>query len=259
MVNRATRRASVLRRILRIGSDLACAAHVPSEIHPVGVAEADAAPTFASPRRRPMSTLTLHYFPIAGRAGAIRDALRIGKIAFDDQHVGRDEFRRMKTEGELPFGSLPVLDIGGDAPCRIAQSNAILRYAGRLAGLYPDDALAALRVDELLEFGEDVNHALAPSMHEPDVEKKLAMRKVIVDVKIPQWGHCLESRLAANSDPSHFVGTTLTVADLKLLYTLDSLVSGILDGIPTTVLDTFVKLGAWRAAVRGERDARVGG
>jgi hypothetical protein len=29
----------------------------------------------------------------AGRAGAIRDAFRIGGIAFEDKHVGRDEFR----------------------------------------------------------------------------------------------------------------------------------------------------------------------
>ena len=59
-----------------------------------------------------MTQLTLHYFPIAGRAGAIRDALRIGRIPFEDKHVGREEFRRLKAERELPFGSLPVLDVG---------------------------------------------------------------------------------------------------------------------------------------------------
>ncbi len=204
-----------------------------------------------------MTQLTLLYFPIAGRAGAIRDALRIGGIPFEDKHVGRDEFRRMKAEGELPFGSLPVLDLGGDAPCRIAQSNAILRYAGRLAGLYPNDPLEALRVDELLDFGEDMNQALGPSMQEPDMEKKLAMRKVLAEEKIPHWCRCLEKRLEANGDASHLVGSSLTVADLKLLHGMDSLVSGHLDGIPRTVLDPFEKLGAWRAAVRAERDAKL--
>lgn len=206
-----------------------------------------------------MTQLTLLYFPIPGRAGAIRDALRIGGVAFEDKHVGRDDFRRMKTENELPFGSLPAVDIGGSSPARIAQSNAILRYAGKLAGLYPSDPLEALRVDELLDFVEDINQALSPSMREPDVEKKLAMRKAIVDESIPSWARALEARLAANSDPTHFVGDKLTIADLKVLYGLDQLVSGHLDGVPKTVLDAYPKLQAWRASVRAERDAKVAG
>lgn len=204
-----------------------------------------------------MTQLTLMYFPIAGRAGAIRDAFRIGGIAFEDKHVGRDEFRRMKAERELPYGSLPALDIGGDVPRRIAQSNAILRYAGRLAGLYPVEPIDGLRVDEILDFTEDMNHALAPSMQEPDMEKKLAMRKVITDEKIPHWCRCIETRIDANDDPLHLVGRALTVADLKALHAFDSLVSGHLDGIPQTVLDGFPKLQAWRSAVRAERDARL--
>jgi glutathione S-transferase len=204
-----------------------------------------------------MTELTLLYFPFAGRAGAIRDAFRIGKIPFEDKHVGRDDFRRMKTEGELPYGSLPALDIGGDKPHRIAQSNAILRYAGRLSGLYPSDPLEALRVDELLDFAEDMNHALAPSMREQDMDKKLAMRKVLTDETIPMWVRCIESRLDANDDPLHLVGKALSIADLKLLHGFDSLVSGVLDGVPKTVLDGYAKLGAWRTAVQAERDARL--
>jgi len=206
-----------------------------------------------------MTQLTLLYFPFAGRGGAIRDAFRIGGVAFEDKHIGRDEFRRMKTEGELPLGSLPALDVGGETPFRISQSNAILRYAGRLAGLYPSDPLEALRVDELLDFAEDMSHALSPSMREPDMDKKLAMRKEIVDARIPTWCRLLESRIAANGNATHLVGSSLTIADLKLLYGFDALVSGNLDGVPTTVLDPFPKIGAWRTAVRAERDARVAG
>lgn len=204
-----------------------------------------------------MTQLTLLYFPATGRAGAIRDAFRIGRVPFEDKHVGRDEFRRLKAERELPFGSLPVLDIGGEKPKRIAQSNAILRYAGRLAGLYPTDPLEALCVDELVDFGEDINQALGPSMMEPDKDKKLAMRQAIVAEKIPHWCRCLEARLEANGDPHHLVGRALTIADLKLMHVFDGFVSGHLDGIPTTVLADYPKLEAWRAAVHKERDARV--
>lgn len=204
-----------------------------------------------------MTQPKLHYFPIAGRAGAIRDAFRIGRIPFEDHHVGRDEFRRLKTSGELPYGSLPALDLACEPPIRIAQSNAILRYVGKLAGLYPTDPVQALRVDELIDFAEDVNHALSPSMQESDMEKKLAMRKVIAEEKIPHWCRCVEARLATNGDGKHLVGDSLTIADLKLLHLFDSLVSGHLDGIPKTVLEPYAALETWRAAVRAERDAKI--
>ena len=71
-------------------------------------------------------------------------------------------------------------------------------------------------------------------------------------------GATVEARLAANDDPRHFVGSTLTIADLKLLHGLDSLVSGVLDGIPKDALDGYAALGAWRTAVRAERSQKLG-
>jgi hypothetical protein len=122
---------------------------------------------------------SLRYFPFPGRAGAIRDALRIGGIAFEDATSARS-VRALKASGELPFGSLPVLDVetaGGRVSA--AQSNAILRFVGRRAGLYPtDDDVRALKVDEALDLGEDLYHLLTPSMVEENAERRMAMRKV---------------------------------------------------------------------------------
>jgi glutathione S-transferase len=39
---------------------------------------------------------------------------------------------------------VPVLEVGGVVYC---QSNAILRYVGKLAKLYPEDPVLALRAD----------------------------------------------------------------------------------------------------------------
>src|ERR1051326_4752160 len=103
-------------------------------------------------------SLRVRYFPFPGRAGAIRDALRIGGIRFDDVHVPLEEFQQLKAAGELPFGSLPVLDVKSSAgTVSAAQSNGILRFVGKLAGLYPvDDPIKALKVDEALDVAEDL-------------------------------------------------------------------------------------------------------
>src|SRR5262245_54167499 len=135
-----------------------------------------------------MTELRLRYFPFPGRAGAIRDTLRIGRIPFEDVQVPAERFTEQKARGELPFGSLPILDVVTDgARVTSAQSNAILRYAGRLAGLYPvDDPLRALKVDEAMDVAEDLYHLIGPSIGEQDVARRMAMRKVLAEDTLPR-------------------------------------------------------------------------
>jgi len=206
-----------------------------------------------------MTTLRLQYFPFPARAGAIRDTLRIGKIPFDDVHVSAERFQELKEANAFPFGSLPVLDIAtASGTITSAQSNAILRYAGRLTGLYPvDDALKALKVDEAMDLAEDLYHVIGPSIGEADAGRRMAMRKVLAAETLPRWGGFLERLLVANGRTGFVAGDTLTVADLKLHWIIDKLTNGSLDGIPTSVLDGLPALTAWRANVAAVRAARL--
>ena len=141
---------------------------------------------------------------------------------------------------------------------RSAQSNAILRFAGRLSGLYPvDNPVQALKVDEALDLGEDINDLLGPSLHEQDMEKKLAMRKVLAEETLPFWADCFERLLVANGNTGFIVGDSLSVADLKLYWIIDFLTNGSLDGIPTSLLDNFATVMSWRRNVTAVREARL--
>jgi prostaglandin-H2 D-isomerase / glutathione transferase len=203
--------------------------------------------------------LRLRYFPFPGRAAAIRDALRIGRVAFEDIHVQPDRFREQKVAGQLPFGSLPVLDVQThEGTVSAAQSNAILRFAGRRAGLYPmDDPVRALKVDEALDLGEDLYHVIAPSIDEQDAERRLAMRRILAEETLPRWVGFLERLLVANSRTGFVVGAALTVADLKLYWVVDKLTNGTLDGIPKSLLDGSPAVTAWRKNVAAVREARL--
>jgi prostaglandin-H2 D-isomerase / glutathione transferase len=205
------------------------------------------------------NTLRLRYFPFPGRAAPIRDALRIGGVAFDDVHVPPDRFRELKAAGELPFGSLPVLDVetpGGIVSA--AQSNAILRFAGRRAGLYPtDDPVRALKVDEALDLGEDLYRVIGPSIDEQDAERRIAMRKILAQETLPRWAGFLERLLVANGRTGFVVGDSLSIADLKLYWVTDKLTNGTLDGIPKSLLDGFATVTAWRKNVAAVREARL--
>jgi glutathione S-transferase len=204
--------------------------------------------------------LRLRYFPFPGRAGAIRDALRIGGIAFEDVHVPPDVFQKQKAAGALPFGSLPVLDVETSrGTVSTAQSNAILRFVGRRAGLYPvDDPMRALKVDEALDLGEDLYHVIGPSIGEQDADRRMAMRKILAEETLPRWAGFLERLLVANGRTGFVAGDSLSVADLKLYWIVDKLTNGTLDGIPTSLLDGFPTVIAWRKNVAAVREARLG-
>jgi glutathione S-transferase len=203
--------------------------------------------------------LRLRYFPFPGRGGAIRDALNIGGIPFEDAHVALDQFPQRKAADEFPFGALPVLDVETPAgTVTSAQSNAILRYVGRLVGLYPvDDPLRALKVDEAMDFAEEFFRLVGPSMTEQDMDKRMAMRKVLAEDGLPCWAGYLEKLLVANGRTGFVVGDALTVADLKLHWVVDKLTNGTLDGIPTSIANPFPALKAWQKNVAEVRAKRL--
>lgn len=54
-----------------------------------------------------------------------------------------------------------------------AGSNVILRYVGRLTGLYPSDLVQAARADEIMEIIEEIHQRFFLSNQEKDQAKKV--------------------------------------------------------------------------------------
>ena len=104
--------------------------------------------------------LKLTYFNIEGAAEKVRLALKLGGLAFEDARVDFPNWPALKPT--TPYGQVPLLEIDDGPP--VTQSFAMLRYVGRLSGLYPDDPLLALHIDEVCGLQEDMARALAPSI-----------------------------------------------------------------------------------------------
>ena len=80
-----------------------------------------------------MPKYKLTYFDFdGGRAESIRIAFHAAGIEFEDHRISFQEFGEMRQT--TPFNAVPVLEIDGAA---ITQTNAIGRYVGKMAGLYP--------------------------------------------------------------------------------------------------------------------------
>ena len=87
-----------------------------------------------------MSKFKLTYFDFdGGRGEPIRITFHAAGVEFEDHRISFEEF--MKVRSEMRFTCAPELEIDD---VTVTQSNSMLRYVGKIAGLYPEDDLQAL-------------------------------------------------------------------------------------------------------------------
>ncbi|NQV86956.1 MAG: glutathione S-transferase, partial [Woeseiaceae bacterium] len=120
-----------------------------------------------------------------------------------------------------------VLEIDG---AQVTQTNAMLRYVGKLGGLYPDDDMQALYCDEVLGAVEDLSHHIGRTIGLQGDELRQAREK-LVEGWLPTFLRGLDTLLTRGGG-QYFVGDRLTVADLKVFVQTGWLLSGSLDHIP---------------------------
>ena len=177
------------------------------------------------------------------RAEVLRVSLFIKDIPFEDVRVSREEFIHMIKTGFLPngkrspFHQLPVMEVDGEI---IGQTGAIARYCGKVSNLYSDDKLKAAKIDQIIDAATDITNVVSPTIREKDQKKKMEDRKVLVNKLLPRWFRYLEN-LLSEDDSTWFV-EKMTIADIAMWRLLGWLTSGIIDGIPTSVVDDFPKL-----------------
>ena len=178
-----------------------------------------------------MSRFKLTYFDFdGGRGEPIRIAFHAAGIEFEDHRISFDEF--MKNRGDMRFTCAPELEIDG---VTVTQSNSMLRYVGKRAGLYPEDDLQALYCDEAMDAVEDLLHQVVHTMGLEGDELKAAREKLAdgwLSVFIRGLAEILE-----RGGGEYFADNRLTVADLKVYVQIRSLRAGTLDHIPTDLVD----------------------
>ena len=122
----------------------------------------------------------------------------------------------------------------------IGQTGAIARYCGKISNLYADDMLKAAKIDQIIDAATDITNVVSPTIREKDEVKKIEDRKILVNKLLPRWFRYLENLLSEN-DSIWFV-EKMTIADIAMWRLLGWLTSGIIDGIPTSIVDDFPKL-----------------
>ncbi len=184
-----------------------------------------------------MPNLKLTYFDFhGGRGEPARLAMFMGGIEFEDRRVPLAEWPAVKAE--MPFHAVPVLTLDGKT---LTQSNAINRYVGKLAGLYPSDPWQAALCDEVMDAVEDIVNEVGATFTIENEKEKRAARQALADGPIRFHLERLQTRLEQTGG-EYFADNRLTVADLKVFVWIRWLRSGLLDYIPTDLPDRVAPL-----------------
>jgi glutathione S-transferase len=190
----------------------------------------------------PQSQIKVTYFDMAGRAEAIRLALFLGQIPFEDERLSRDEWAARKESGDVRFGQLPLLEIPGYG--LLAESLAQLILVGELANLYPSSIGERAKVHEALFLGEDWVQSLAPSLREQDGERKKALRAKFVE-DLPKFVGFIE-KLLTETNTGFVAGNRLTIADLSFYVLFEWFTSGTVDDVPVDFLKQSARVSELR-------------
>lgn len=176
-------------------------------------------------------TIKLTYFKAPGRAAPIRHALAIAGVPFEDIHVDFADLPSLQQSGSLPFRSLPIMTVDGKT---FAESSAMLRFAGKLGGLYPTDAVEAMQVDMVVD-------ALEPIVTAIFSDKSEEARKKVQEETFPRYFGAVDKMYAETEGKGpYLLGETLTIADLKVAaFAKDVNKGGKIDHVPAGCLEKF--------------------
>ena len=178
------------------------------------------------------------------RAEVLRVCLYISETPFEDIRITRDEFITMIKTGflpngkKVPFHQLPVIEVDNKI---VGQTGAIARYCGKASNLYSNDDLHAAKIDQIIDAATDITNIVSPTIREKDEQKKIADRLNLKNKLLPRWFKYLED-LLSEENSEWFVENKMTIADIAMWRLIGWLKSGIIDGIPTSIVDDFPKL-----------------
>lgn len=194
-----------------------------------------------------LSGSRLVYFGIPGRAEAIRLALAIGGVEFEDERIPFPAWGKVKHT--TPWGTVPVLELADGS--RLAQARSVLRFVGKHTGLYPGDPLVAQRVDELMDALEDLGEAITSvGQGLPKVEQEAARLAAVSDGgAVHAFLAKIETFIGANGANGYAVGADMNIASILTFTSLGRLVGGVYYGVPPTVCDPFPNIQAVRKTV----------
>lgn len=170
-----------------------------------------------------MPQYVLTYFDGRGVAETSRWLFALADQEYEDKrvtYVPGENPEWLKLKPTTPFGQLPMLEVDG---VKLCQSNAIATFLALEFGFGGKTNLERARIAMILDCLVDVGKSVNPIYMEKDETKKAELvTKLSEDIKTHLKN--FENFVTENGH-SHFVGNSITLADVAFTTGMDRLTS----------------------------------
>ncbi|XP_005104704.2 hematopoietic prostaglandin D synthase [Aplysia californica] len=157
-----------------------------------------------------MSIKVYYFNKLRARVEISRLVLAAAKVDYEFVPVEGPDWPKLKAT--LRFEQIPVIEIGGK---KYAQGIAIQTYLARTNGLYSNDPLEALAIDEICQLREDLLIPETKHYLEKDETEKAKKEKDMFENVYPKFMKFFSEILKSNGT-GFAVGKKLTLADIAI-------------------------------------------
>ncbi|KAG0284301.1 hypothetical protein BGZ96_011312 [Linnemannia gamsii] len=188
------------------------------------------APAFNALAEKTDSNFEIRYFHVHGQGGIARTLIVIG--THDHTRLKNVfEYDWAEYKPTTPFGVMPLLtetSADGKTKLQVAESDAIERYLARKFGLFGNGtAFEKVLVNTFANSTQGLIMSIFDTyglIEDPATRTK--NKGPLITIKITPWIKYHEQHLQANGANGHYVGNSVTLADVKTDYVI-SMIQGL--------------------------------
>ena len=172
------------------------------------------------------------------RVDILRLSLAYSEIPYEYKRIKRQEWPIEKKN--FLFGQLPVMIIDNK---QYAHTHSLARFCAMESGLYDNNKIKAMVIDQVLDWANEITNKIAPSiraaMRDKDLEKSKRLREEFIKNDLLIWFSYLEKLFDQSSSKKIFFNDKFSMADIVAWRVIYWFYCGRLDQIDNKFLDKF--------------------
>jgi len=172
------------------------------------------------------------------RVDILRLSLAYSEIPYEYKRIKRQKWPIEKKN--FLFGQLPVMIIDNK---QYAHTHSLARFCAMESGLYDNNKIKAIVIDQVLDWANEITNKIAPSiraaMRDKDLEKSKRLREEFIKNDLLIWFSYLEKLFDQSSSKKIFFNDKFSIADIVAWRVIYWFYCGRLDQIDNKFLDKF--------------------
>ena len=171
------------------------------------------------------------------RIDIARLCLGYAKLTYKYNRIARKDWD--KNKNLFPFQQLPVMELDGKI---YGHTHSISKFCAIKSGLYENDELKALIIDQVIDWANEITFRIALSIREKNQDKAKKLRKRFIKNDLYKWFGFLNDLYKSSATKNKFFTGKFSLADITAWRIILWFTSGKLFDVPEEFIQDFPEL-----------------